>query len=216
LVRAAISLCQPCDIANTKAGVDTPQLYPQAAHAAAMPASELCRDQTMDVRPGSERIVIAPDTDPLDGRVRWAPAKSLWLAGMTAAAIVLGPITFSWSAFAPFIVASAITLCCGHSVGMHRKLIHASFDCPLWLEHLFVYLGTLVCMAGPFGMIPCTIFATGRSASPRATTIPAIAPASGAMRGGNCIAGWCCATRRTSGSSHDLPATGSTPSSSAH
>ncbi|WP_456735540.1 MULTISPECIES: acyl-CoA desaturase [unclassified Bradyrhizobium] len=72
---------------------------------------------------------------------------------MTMAAIVLAPICFSWSAFTLFLAASAITLCAGHSVGMHRKLIHASFDCPLWLEHLFVYLGTLVGMAGPFGMI---------------------------------------------------------------
>jgi stearoyl-CoA desaturase (delta-9 desaturase) len=32
---------------------------------------------------------------------------------------------------------------------MHRGLIHRAYDCPLWLEHLFVYLGTLVGMAGP-------------------------------------------------------------------
>jgi stearoyl-CoA desaturase (delta-9 desaturase) len=36
---------------------------------------------------------------------------------------------------------------------MHRRLIHRSYDCPLWLERLFVYLGTLVGMAGPYGMI---------------------------------------------------------------
>jgi stearoyl-CoA desaturase (delta-9 desaturase) len=36
---------------------------------------------------------------------------------------------------------------------MHRRLIHRSFDCPLWLERVFVYLGTLVGMAGPYGMI---------------------------------------------------------------
>jgi stearoyl-CoA desaturase (delta-9 desaturase) len=35
---------------------------------------------------------------------------------------------------------------------MHRRLIHGSFDCPLWLEYLCVYLGTLVGMAGPIGM----------------------------------------------------------------
>lgn len=107
----------------------------------------------MDLRPGSERIVVTPDTDPLDGVVQWAPGKSLRLAGMTTAAVVLGPACFSWSAFALFIATSAITLCGGHSVGMHRKLIHASFDCPLWLERLLVYLGTLVGMAGPYGMI---------------------------------------------------------------
>jgi stearoyl-CoA desaturase (delta-9 desaturase) len=31
--------------------------------------------------------------------------------------------------------------------------IHRAYDCPLWLEKTFVYLGTLVGMAGPFGMI---------------------------------------------------------------
>jgi stearoyl-CoA desaturase (delta-9 desaturase) len=36
---------------------------------------------------------------------------------------------------------------------MHRLLIHRSFAAPLWLERLLVWLGTLVGMAGPFGMI---------------------------------------------------------------
>jgi stearoyl-CoA desaturase (delta-9 desaturase) len=36
---------------------------------------------------------------------------------------------------------------------MHRRLIHRAYDCPLWLERLFVYLGTVVGMAGPYGMI---------------------------------------------------------------
>jgi stearoyl-CoA desaturase (delta-9 desaturase) len=72
---------------------------------------------------------------------------------MTLAALIAGPLTFTWGAFALFIVTSGVTLCFGHSVGMHRKLIHESFDCPLWLERICVYLGTLVGMAGPFGMI---------------------------------------------------------------
>jgi stearoyl-CoA desaturase (delta-9 desaturase) len=46
-----------------------------------------------------------------------------------------------------------MTLCAGHSVGMHRRLIHNSFSCPLWLEYACVYLGVLVGMAGPIGMI---------------------------------------------------------------
>ena len=48
---------------------------------------------------------------------------------------------------------TAITICAGHSVGMHRLLIDRSFCAPLWLEHGLVYLGVLVGMAGPFGMI---------------------------------------------------------------
>jgi stearoyl-CoA desaturase (delta-9 desaturase) len=107
----------------------------------------------MTLVPGSERILAGPDTDPVQGRVRWAPAKSLWIGSMTLAAVLLGPPLLSLDAFVLFIATSAITLCFGHSVGMHRRLIHRSFDCPLWLEHICVYLGTLVGMAGPIGMI---------------------------------------------------------------
>ena len=52
-----------------------------------------------------------------------------------------------------FLCLSAVTLCAGHSVGMHRLLIHRSFGTQKWLEYLLVWLGTLVGMAGPFGMI---------------------------------------------------------------
>jgi stearoyl-CoA desaturase (delta-9 desaturase) len=101
--------------------------------------------------PGSERV-FGEGADPVEGRVRWSAEKSLWIGGMTLAALGLGPIFFTWSALALFIVTTGITLCFGHSVGMHRRLIHGSFKCPLWLEYLCVYLGVLVGMAGPFGM----------------------------------------------------------------
>lgn len=102
---------------------------------------------------GSERMFADERTDPVDGEIEWAPARSIWIGGMTLAALIAGPLTFTWGAFALFIVTSGVTLWFGHSVGMHRKLIHESFDCPLWLERICVYLGTLVGMAGPFGMI---------------------------------------------------------------
>ncbi|WP_309645871.1 acyl-CoA desaturase, partial [Phenylobacterium sp.] len=98
--------------------------------------------------------MVADDrSDPVSGRILWAPRKSLWIGSMTLAALVLGPMFASWETLALFLVTSGITLCAGHSVGMHRKLIHRSFACPLWLEHLCVYLGVLVGMAGPIGMI---------------------------------------------------------------
>lgn len=46
-----------------------------------------------------------------------------------------------------------LTIMAGHSVGMHRLLIHHAFKAPLWLERLLVWLGTLVGMAGPFGVM---------------------------------------------------------------
>jgi stearoyl-CoA desaturase (delta-9 desaturase) len=97
--------------------------------------------------------VVADEADPRSGRVQWSPVKSLWLTGMTAAALVGGTLAFSWDALSLFLVTCAITLCGGHSLGMHRRLIHNSYECPRWLEYLLVYLGVLVGMAGPYGMI---------------------------------------------------------------
>lgn len=101
----------------------------------------------------TDRMLSQPGDTATAGKVRWAPAKSLWTLGMTGVALVAGPLTFSPGAFLLFLATTAVTICAGHSVGMHRLLIHRSFRTSLWLEHVLVYLGTLVGMAGPFGMI---------------------------------------------------------------
>lgn len=103
--------------------------------------------------PGSDRIIATATTDASAGRVVWSPAKSIWISGMTLAAVIFCPFYIEADAIALFVATTAITLCFGHSVGMHRRLIHNSFACPLWLEYLCVYLGTLVGMAGPIGMM---------------------------------------------------------------
>lgn len=99
------------------------------------------------------RMASDPSANAVDGQVRWSPAKSLWIGAMTLGALALGPFFVSWSAVFLFVATSAVTLSFGHSVGMHRRLIHESFQCPRWLEYLCVYLGTLVGMAGPLGMV---------------------------------------------------------------
>jgi len=99
------------------------------------------------------RMCDAEDTDAVAGTVHWKLTKSLWISAMTLAALVGGPLFFSWGALALFLATTAATVCLGHSLGLHRRLIHRSYDCPPWLERLFVYLGTLVGMAGPYGMI---------------------------------------------------------------
>jgi len=101
----------------------------------------------------SPRMFDGQDTNAIEGRVRWSAKKSLWLGAMTVAGMVVGPIYFTWGAFTLFLATTALTVCLGHSLGMHRRLIHRAFDCPLFIERLFVYLGTLVGMAGPFGMM---------------------------------------------------------------
>ncbi len=99
------------------------------------------------------RMISEPDSDPVSGKVVWIPGKSLWIAGMTLVTVIGGPMTVSVDVLVMFAVLTALTICPGHSVGMHRLLIHRSFETPLWLERTLVYFGTLVGMAGPFGMI---------------------------------------------------------------
>ncbi len=101
----------------------------------------------------TERVISTGQANPLEGTVYWNPAKSIWITSFTTIAIVGGALTFSWDAFLVFVVLSAVTICGGHSVGMHRLLIHRSFKTHVWVEHTLVYLGVLVGMAGPHGMI---------------------------------------------------------------
>jgi sn-1 stearoyl-lipid 9-desaturase len=98
-------------------------------------------------------LVAVSGSSPIAGHVRWDPAHSLWNGSMLLLAITLGPITFSWSAFALFLVLTGATLMLGHSVGFHRRLIHRSFECPRWLERMLVWIGTLVGMSGPLWMV---------------------------------------------------------------
>src|SRR5215831_15265705 len=95
-------------------------------------------------------LILDPSADPMAGSVSWDPARSLWNGTMLVVSLILGPLFFSWSAFAIFIVLLEVTMCAGHSVGFHRRLIHRTFKCPKWVERVLVWSGTLVGMEGPF------------------------------------------------------------------
>ncbi|MBR0653892.1 acyl-CoA desaturase [Plastoroseomonas arctica] len=100
----------------------------------------------------TDRMIASATTSATDGTIRWSPARSIFTGGMTAAAL-LAPAFATPGAIILFLATTAVTICAGHSVGMHRLLIHRSFAAPLWVERLLVYLGTLVGMAGPIGMV---------------------------------------------------------------
>jgi len=104
------------------------------------------------MRPPAFRV-RSEGADPCAGRVRWAPAKSTWHFGLAATAVICAPLTASIDAVLVFLALTYVTLLLGHSVGMHRKLIHRTFECPKWLERTLVYLGVLVGMAGPLGIL---------------------------------------------------------------
>ena len=98
-------------------------------------------------------LILVPGVDPVAGTASWDPPRSLWNGGMLLAAIVLGPIFITWGSVTICLVLLTITMCTGHSVGFHRRLIHRTFECPKWVERTLVWSGTLVGMQGPLWVI---------------------------------------------------------------
>lgn len=91
--------------------------------------------------------------DPVAGHVVWDAPRSIWNTLMFGGAILLAPFFVSWSAVLMFLIFTGATLCVGHSVGFHRRLVHRSFNCPKWVERLLIYTGTIVGMGGPIWTI---------------------------------------------------------------
>lgn len=91
--------------------------------------------------------------NPCEGRpvIDWP--KAVWNGGLLAIAVIGGPLLFTWSAFGLFLVLTYLTLLIGHSVGMHRMLIHRAFQCGKPMERFLIYVGTIVGVAGPMGII---------------------------------------------------------------
>lgn len=101
----------------------------------------------------TQRVIPSPTTSPEDGKIEVVPLKVIWVFGHGIAGLA-GLIIFpQLDALLVFLGLTGLTVCAGHSVGMHRLLIHRSFETPRGLEYLLVWLGSLVGMAGPFGMI---------------------------------------------------------------
>jgi fatty-acid desaturase len=101
----------------------------------------------------NHRVRSSDPSSVLRGSVIWSPVKSLWFLGMALTAIIGGILTFSWGALALFTFSTGSVLLFGHSLGSHRKLIHDSYQCPLWLERWLVWMGVQVGLAGPIGLL---------------------------------------------------------------
>lgn len=91
--------------------------------------------------------------DARTGTVSADPVKILWVGSMLILGTVGSAMTASFDAVGIFLVSTIVTLCLGHSLGMHRRFIHRSYQCPRWMEYLFVHFGVLVGLAGPYGML---------------------------------------------------------------
>ncbi|HCN77365.1 MAG TPA: acyl-CoA desaturase [Verrucomicrobiales bacterium] len=92
-------------------------------------------------------------TNPLRGKIVWSPVKSLWFTGHALVALAGGWLTAGVWPVAVCCALTVLTLCLGHTLGLHRLLIHRSFSCPIWVERVLVHLGVVVGMGGPFRML---------------------------------------------------------------
>lgn len=97
--------------------------------------------------------VTADSKAALHGQVRLAPIKVLWTGGFLIAGVLLAPAFTTWSAIIAGLLLTYITLLFGHSVGMHRMMIHRSFSATSWVRYALLYLGTLVGIGGPSDVI---------------------------------------------------------------
>lgn len=80
--------------------------------------------------------------------------KSVWVIGMGLAALA-ALLLSSWNPIHIAIAAAfcAISLCCGHSVGLHRFVIHRAGKVPRWLERGLMLLAASAGMGDPLGLI---------------------------------------------------------------
>lgn len=93
------------------------------------------------------------DASAVDGEPVLDIKKAAWNWSMIAGALAFGPMTFSWGTLLMACAFTYVTLLVGHSAGMHRMMIHKTYQCPKWLERTLIYVGVLVGMAGPFGIL---------------------------------------------------------------
>ena len=86
-------------------------------------------------------------TAPMDiKKIKWEIVAGITLIHLGA---LLGPFTFTWSAFWLFIVLQGVTGLLGITLCYHRLLAHRSFHVPKWLEYTLTLCGVLALQGGP-------------------------------------------------------------------
>lgn len=86
------------------------------------------------------------------GRVRYSPEKIAWLYGVGALA-VLGLPHVTWTRGLVAAGLGFLTACCGHSVGLHRGIIHRAFRMAPGLRRALLLLFCQTGLGGPLSWI---------------------------------------------------------------
>jgi len=87
------------------------------------------------------------------GRVRASWTKIAWLYAMLLPALWWGPESLSWGTAAFAAGLGLLTLCLGHSVGLHRGIIHRTFQTSRWFRNVLVVLFILTGLGGPLSWL---------------------------------------------------------------
>jgi fatty-acid desaturase len=98
------------------------------------------------------RALRQPAVDRNIGYVAFAPAKATWLWGM----IVTGAIGILLATPGTLSIAAGlhvVTLCLGHSVGLHRGIIHRSYRARRGVAGVLAYLAVMTGLGGPLTWI---------------------------------------------------------------
>lgn len=87
------------------------------------------------------------------GRVRFSGSKTLWLYGAAAPALLFGApgLTVATASIATGL--AVLTVCLGHSVGLHRGVIHRAFACGPRLRAVLLLLFCQTGLGGPLAWI---------------------------------------------------------------
>jgi stearoyl-CoA desaturase (delta-9 desaturase) len=91
--------------------------------------------------------------DPSVGTVAFSWPKALWLYGMGAPALVWGVPALDARAAAVACLLGFATVCGGHSVGLHRGVIHGAFEMPRALRGVLLLLFCQTGLGGPLSWI---------------------------------------------------------------
>ena len=87
------------------------------------------------------------------GTVRFSLGKTAWLYGMGLPALVVGVPALDARSTVTALVLAFLTVCCGHSVGLHRGVIHRAFRMSPWLRRVLLLLFCQTGLGGPLAWI---------------------------------------------------------------
>jgi stearoyl-CoA desaturase (delta-9 desaturase) len=81
--------------------------------------------------------------------MRFAPGKSAWLAAMLGPAVLVGPAVATPAHLATAAALTVVTVTLGHTVGLHRGIIHRAYRMPTLLRRAFAVCFALTGLGGP-------------------------------------------------------------------